>query len=102
MKYTIEKKGGYYVADQNNNRVLFDTREEADEVNKKNGFNASVHGYMDQEKMRKIDGYSAMKLVDSGEAVYTKIFGLDWSIVEKGKFSFDDFTKGYFTFYIEK
>lgn len=101
MKYTIQNKGSF-LANPDNSRMLFDSKLEAEQFKKKHKIDASVHGYMDAENMKQVYGYDAYKLFNNGENVYTKIFGLNWSLCEKGKFNLDDFTKGYFNFYVIK
>lgn len=100
MKYTICKEGSF-LADENNNRKLFDSKEEASQFKKDHNIDASIHGYMDESKMKSISAWIAWDLFNKGENVYTKIFGLDWTLCEEGRFYFDDFICGHFNFYVE-
>ena len=100
MKYTICKEG-LFLADEDNKRKLFDSKEEAARFKDEHNIDASIHGYMDASKMKSINGWTAWDLFKKGDKVYTKIFGLDWTLCEEGRFDFDDFTCGHFSFYVE-
>ncbi len=99
MKYTICREGEF-LANSDGTRKLFDTKEEAEIFKNNNNIDAYVHGYMNQSDMRQVFGINAYNLYKSGTEVYTKIFGLNWSLCKAGSFDFNDFTQGIFDFYI--
>ena len=100
MKYTI-CRNGTYLADAENNRILFDSKDAAEKFKIDNNIEASVACYVDKNKMSQVDGWKAWRLFEDGKDVYTKIFGLNWTLCTKDKFNFDDFTCGHFNFYVE-
>lgn len=101
MKYTIAKKG-HYLADSENNRMLFDSKEEAEAFKEKHSLDdCSVLGHMDASKMQEVSGWNAWKIFKDGVDVYTKVWGLDWKLCEAGKWNMNDFTCGHFKFYVE-
>lgn len=102
MKYTIAKNG-HYLADSKNNRMLFESKAEAEAFKKKHSLDdCSILGHMDASKMQEVLGWDAWKIFKDGVNVYTKVFGLDWKLCEVGKWNMDDFNSGHFRFYVEK
>lgn len=101
MKYTIQNSLGY-LADEDDNRILFDTKEEALTRLKQLEVEAYVHGYLNPNEVQQVDDWKAWKLFKEGAKVYTKVWGLDWQECTKDKWSFDDFTCGSFNFYVIK
>ena len=101
MKYTIQNPLGY-LADEDDKRILFDTKEEALTRLKQLEVEAYVHGYLNPNEVQQVDGWKAWKLLKEGVKVYTKVWGLDWQECTKDKWSLDDFTCGSFNFYVIK
>ena len=101
MKYTIQNSLGY-LADEDDNRILFDTKEEALVKLKQLVVEAYVRGYLNPNEVQQVDGWEAWKLFKEGAKVYTKVWGLDWQECTKDRWSLDDFICGVFNFYILK
>ena len=101
MKYTIQNSLGY-LADEDDNRILFDTKEEALVKLKQLEVKAYVYGYLNPNEVQQVDGWTAWKLFKEDVIVYTKVWGLDWQECTKDRWSLDDFICGVFNFYILK
>lgn len=103
MKYTICRKDEF-VCNPDNTRMLFDSIEGAEKFKSRyvdQLKDSLILGYMDESKMIVVNKWKAWRLFDSGVSIYTKIWGVNWQLCTKEKWSFDEFTCGHFTFYIE-